>query len=204
MLNEVPVSEARKYKSPLREAQAIETREKVLSATMRLLEANPYADFSMDEIARAAGVERRTVFRHFANKETLLDALWEFINTRLDAQARPTSLNELITAPKATFRAFDDNDGIIRSSLHTPAGRAMRMRSVPARRAAFSACLKEPLHSADPKEAKAVEALAHLLYSAGAWEILKDYAGLTGAEAGDVASWALETLVQHASMKKQS
>lgn len=198
------MSDVRKYKSPLREAQANETREKVLSAAMGLLEANPYADFSMDEIARAAGVERRTVFRHFANKETLLDALWEFINTRLDAQARPSSLNELITAPKTTFRAFDANEGIIRSSLHTPAGRAMRMQSVPARREAFHASLEEPLKTADPKEAKAVEAVAHLLYSAGAWEILKDYAGLTGAEAGDVASWALETLIHHASMPKQS
>jgi len=49
-----------------------------------------------------------------------------------------------------------------------------------------------------PEDATRIEALAHLLYSAAAWEVLKDYGGLTGAEAGQIAAWALERLMSAA------
>lgn len=189
------MSSTRKYRSPLREAQAHETRERILSAATELLGRNPFGDFSMDEIATAAGVERRTVFRHFSNKEALLDALWGFVNEQLEAQPRPSSFDELVSGPKTAFPAFDRNAGIMRASLHTPAGQAMRLRAVPARRAAFHACLAEELKQVSAEEAEKIEALAHLLYSAGAWETLKDYAGMDGERAGEAASWAIKTLV---------
>lgn len=189
------MSPTRKYRSPLREAQAHETRERILSAATELLGRNPFGDFSMDEIATAAGVERRTVFRHFSNKEALLDALWGFVNEQLEAQPRPSSFDELVSGPRTAFPSFDRNAGIMRASLHTPAGQAMRLRAVPARRAAFHACLAEELKQVSAEEAEKIEALAHLLYSAGAWETLKDYAGMDGETAGEAASWAIKTLV---------
>lgn len=189
------MSSTRKYRSPLREAQAHETRERILSAATELLSHNPFGDFSVDEIAAAAGVERRTVFRHFSNKEALLDALWDFVNEQLAAQPRPSSFDELVSGPRSAFPAFDRNAGLMRASLHTPAGQAMRLRAVPARREAFRACLAEKLAQVPVKEAEKIEALAHLLYSAGAWETLKDYAEMDGETAGEAASWAIETLV---------
>lgn len=158
----------------------------------------------MDEIATAAGVERRTVFRHFSNKEALLDALWGFVNEQLEAQPRPSSFDELVSGPRTAFPAFDRNAGIMRASLHTPAGQAMRLRAVPARRAAFHACLADELKQISAKEAEKIEALAHLLYSAGAWETLKDYAGMDGETAGEAASWAIKTLVDAVIAKNKS
>lgn len=198
------MSPTRKYRSPLREAQAHETRERILSAAMELLGRNPFGDFSMDEIATAADVERRTVFRHFSNKEALLDALWGFVNEQLEAQPRPSSFDELVSGPRTAFPAFDRNAGIMRASLHTPAGQAMRLRAVPARRAAFHACLAEELKQISAEEAEKIEALAHLLYSAGAWETLKDYAGMDGETAGEAASWAIKTLVDAVIAKNKS
>ncbi|MBW8300174.1 MAG: TetR/AcrR family transcriptional regulator [Hydrogenophaga sp.] len=198
------MSPTRKYRSPLREAQAHETRERILSAATELLGRNPIGDFSMDEIATAAGVERRTVFRHFSNKEALLDALWGFVNEQLEAQPRPSSFDELVSGPRTAFPAFDRNAGIMRASLHTPAGQAMRLRAVPARRAAFHACLADELKQISAKEAEKIEALAHLLYSAGAWETLKDYAGMDGETAGEAASWAIKTLVDAVIAKNKS
>ncbi|MBO3759752.1 TetR/AcrR family transcriptional regulator [Ciceribacter sp. L1K22] len=165
---------------------------------MNLLERSPHADFSMDDIAKTAGVERRTVFRHFSNKDALLDELWVHINDQLEAQARPSSLEELASGPKTTFPAFDKHEGIIRASLHTPAGQAMRLRSVDARRAAFHDCLKDRIEGASAEDAAKIEALVHLLYSASAWETLKDYAGIDGQKAGEAASWAIETLINTA------
>lgn len=191
-------SPTRKYSSPLRESQAQETRERILRATSELLNGNAFADVSMDDVARSAGVERRTVFRHFATKEALFDAFWVYINESMNASTLPSNLDELLRSPIDAFSEFDKNEGVVRASLHTPTGHAMRMRRVNARRAAFRDCLEEA--GLDPRSASArkVEALFHLLYSASAWETLKDYGGLTGKEAGQVASWAMRAVLKAA------
>jgi hypothetical protein len=46
-----------------------------------------------------------------------------------------------------------------------------------------------------PPAAEKVDSLAHLLFSASAWEILKDYGGLTGTQARETASWVLEVIL---------
>jgi len=188
----------RKYSSPLRESQAQETRERILRATSDLLNGNAFADISMDDVARSAGVERRTVFRHFATKEALFDAFWVYINQSMNAAVLPTTLEELLRSPLDAFPQFDKNEGIIRASLHTPTGHAMRMRTVKARRIAFRTCLEDANLDVNSKSARKVEALFHLLYSASAWETLKDYGGLTGKDAGQAASWAMQALLKAA------
>ncbi|HEY5985230.1 MAG TPA: helix-turn-helix domain-containing protein, partial [Streptosporangiaceae bacterium] len=47
----------------------------VLDAAIRTLGERPGA--SMDEIARAAGVSRQTVYAHFPSRDTLIDAVIE-------------------------------------------------------------------------------------------------------------------------------
>ncbi|MDO6963745.1 TetR/AcrR family transcriptional regulator [Rhizobium alvei] len=191
-------SSNRRYSSPLRQSQTQETRERILRATSELLNLNPFGDVSMDEIAKSAGVERRTVFRHFPTREALFDAFWVYINEEMGASTLPSTLSELMHAPLTTFPQFDKNQGIIRASLHTPAGHAMRLRTLAARRKAFEACMGSAPVELDPDKGKIAEALFHLLYSAGAWELLKDYAGMTGKEAGEAVSWAMQTILKAA------
>jgi hypothetical protein len=71
----------------------------------------------------------------------------------------------------------------------------MRARSTPARAEAFARALAPALDGCPAAERQRVLALAHLLYSASAWEVMKDYGGLTGAQAGEAASWALELIL---------
>jgi AcrR family transcriptional regulator len=185
----------RSYDSPLREARAHETRERILAATAARMQDDAHGDFTLDDVAREAGVERRTVFRHFATREALLEAFWAWINHRITPHTLPTSLEELRAAPRQTFTRFDEQEGVVRGSLHTPTGRAMRMAVVPARRRAFRQALREVATAASPADRRRLEAAVHALYSAAAWETMRDYAGVTGAQAGDAASWAIGILV---------
>lgn len=187
--------ERRSYESPVREAQSQATRQRILESVAEWMQADGDGDFSLDAIAKTAGLERRTVFRHFQSKSELLRAFWVWVNDRMTPSILPSDEASLIAAPRATFAQFDSQERLIRASLHTSAGRAMRLATVPERQAAFREALAEASSHATPEQRRRLEALTHLLYSASAWETMRDYAGISGAEAGEAASWALQTLI---------
>jgi AcrR family transcriptional regulator len=184
----------RRYHSPHRAAQAAATREAILKGVATWMQQKPHAAFTLDGIAQLAGIERRTVFRHFPTKEDLLTAFWAWINHKVTPQALPASLEDLLAAPRNTFARFDAEEGLIRASLHSDAGRDMRLARVPARRDAFRQALREVTGKATAAERRNLECIAHALYSAAAWESMRDYAGVTGKEAGAAVSWALSIL----------
>lgn len=62
----------RDYRSELRTAQARETRRSIVSAASRLLVENGYGATTIDAIADAAGVSRKTVFTAVGGKLELL------------------------------------------------------------------------------------------------------------------------------------
>lgn len=55
-----------------REVKRARTSQAIVDAAMVLFRARPFRDVSVDEIAAAAGVGRRTFFRYFPTKEDLL------------------------------------------------------------------------------------------------------------------------------------
>lgn len=65
----------RGYHSPLRAARAQETRERALQCARRLFATRGYAATSMEDIASAAGVGRRTLYDGFGSKRGVLFAL---------------------------------------------------------------------------------------------------------------------------------
>ncbi|MFG2002143.1 TetR/AcrR family transcriptional regulator [Spirillospora sp. NPDC048911] len=76
----------------MQRSHARSNRARILSAARQELARDPEA--SLAEVARAAGVARRTLYGHFANRQALLDALAEeargaleeaFAQARLDA-----------------------------------------------------------------------------------------------------------------------
>ena len=52
-----------------------ETKDKLLEGTLSLIDKKPFHQISTKEIAEESGVAEVTLFRHFTNKESLLDIL---------------------------------------------------------------------------------------------------------------------------------
>jgi AcrR family transcriptional regulator len=68
----------RKYRSPRRVAAAQETRARLVSAASELLAAPAGARaFSLEAVAKAAGVTRLTVYNQFGSRRALLEAVFE-------------------------------------------------------------------------------------------------------------------------------
>lgn len=190
------MSTTRAYNSPLREEKSRETREAILEALFSLMQSSAMPDdIGMEAIAQEAGVQRRTIFRHFSSKHDLLAAFWPWLNARIGASIKPETPRDIVDGPRQAFPLFDAHEAAMRAALHSRTGREMRQGTVPARRKNFSAALAPALAALPPERARSVEALAHLLYSASAWEVLKDYGGLDGTQAGETASWALDLIL---------
>ncbi|EIM27073.1 TetR/AcrR family transcriptional regulator [Microvirga lotononidis] len=193
----------RTYESAVRKEQVDATRQRILAAVGALFDQNPEHAFSLDEVAREAGISRRTIFRYFATKEELIDAFWLHINASSGA-GFPRSEEDLVRRPVELFESLESVAGVVRASHLSAAGHAMRLRASEERRAAFRVCLADVTAGMAPEEAVKLEAVVQLLYSATAWLTIKDYWGLSGREGGEAVSWAIETLINEAKRKKHA
>lgn len=73
-----PSVEPRRYDSPVRRQQALETRERIVEAGCTILRKSSIRDWralTMRGVAEAAGVNERTVYRYFGNERGLRDAV---------------------------------------------------------------------------------------------------------------------------------
>jgi AcrR family transcriptional regulator len=72
------IAERRRYDSPLRQQRASETRDRIVTAGCEILQGASITDWhalTMRAVAERAGVNERTVYRHFANERGLRDAV---------------------------------------------------------------------------------------------------------------------------------
>ncbi len=68
----------RPYRSPRRDASATQTRERIVKAANAILgAADGIRDFSLEAVARKAGVTRLTVYNHFGSRRALLEAAFD-------------------------------------------------------------------------------------------------------------------------------
>ncbi len=72
------MSRPRTYRSPARAESARQTRRRVVEAARALFEARGYAGTTIDAVAEAAGVSRRTVFLSVGSKAELLKTAWDW------------------------------------------------------------------------------------------------------------------------------
>ena len=189
------------YESPLRDAQKEETRRRILDAAGALIETMSPAGLSFAAVAKQAGVQERTVYRHFATKDALLEALWAWLDPRIGIKSFPQSESELIAFPEQVFPGFDDNEQLMRAMWASPQGRDFRLSVNDRRKAAIRKSVADSLQGLPPREAAWLTAAVQLLYSGAAWMTMKDYWGFSGAEAGRASSFAIRLLLEGARLR---
>lgn len=177
----------------LRERQHEQTRELILNALVDQLAETGAFEYSVFEIARRAGVSVRTVYRHFPDRDALLDALGRQVNERigLHHDIAPASLPDLA---RELFRRFDEHPQLIKAQRVGGMGSAVRERARKERVALMKKSVDEVAPGLPESVRTARAALMSCIFSAEVWLRFRDEFGLDGAVAGETVAWALETL----------
>ena len=189
-------SRRRRYESPLREQQAAATRDRILEGLVKTM-ADGLAEVSIPAVARAAGVSVATVYRHFATKQALFDAMPDYIGRRTGANTLrpPGSYEELERSIESVFRNIESVDDVMRAAMESPLGDVARRAQMPARLRfiddtvdALAGDLAEPARGR-------VTRLLLVLSSSGAQRMLSA-AGLDARSAAEDAAWAVRTIIE--------
>lgn len=118
----------RNYVSPVRASAAAETRGRIIAAGARLLRKDAsIANFSLDVVAKAAGVTRLTVYNQFGSRRGLLEAVFDdiaregglFELTDVMTMADPRAALDRVVAIFCTFWSHDPAIGGLNQAVAT-------------------------------------------------------------------------------------
>ncbi len=192
----------RAYHSPLREEQTAGTRSRIVDACVGLIRDKRELTFAA--VARRAGVQERTVYRHFSTKDALEAAVWRWIIENLtQADLTASSEDELVSAMRRSFTGFDAGAGLIEAMLHSPQGLAIRQSQQTVRRAMFERCARSAVPGAGDDTCTSLAATLQLLYSATAWDQLRSFWGMDAEAGADLVENAIRLLLAGARQETQ-
>lgn len=182
-------------RTSLRADHLEQTRARILDAAIAQMQDAPVESLTVAGVAKRAGVTERTVYRHFQTRDALLAAVWPRMQSLVGSRGFPQTAADLVATPRRLFPAFDRQEGPVRASVYSEAGREVRLRANDARQAAMLACVRDALPELDEKAAYMRAAAVQLLNSAFAWSAMRDFWNLDGEAAGDAAAEAISILL---------
>ena len=100
------VAERRRYDSPLRQQRASETRDRIVTAGCEILQDASIRDWgalTMRAVAERAGVNERTVYRHFVNERGLRDAVMHRIEEHAGIDLASLRLEDITDVAQRIF-----------------------------------------------------------------------------------------------------
>ena len=186
----------------LPEARAALVRDRVLEGVADVLAAGD--DLTFARVAVAAGVPERTVYRHFPTREALLTAVYDWVNQRVGVDTdRPTTAAEAGEMVRRAFPVFDEVAPVIRELLVAREGLPARLADNDRRRRAALELVRHHVADTDPTTARRLAAVVQLLTSAAAWQTMRDYWELDGAEAAEASAIAIDLLLAAAARGRE-
>ncbi|MFN2559817.1 MAG: TetR/AcrR family transcriptional regulator [Jatrophihabitans sp.] len=179
----------------LRERQAHQVRATVLDAVIAELESKAVDDVSMADVARAAGISLRTLYRYFRDRPALLQAAGEHLYGSLGVPFDIAGPEDISRSLLEAGRRLSSRPELTRTLVRTTAGRAMRSAVRGQRVEAIRTALKPATGGLDAETARWATAVITHLCSAASWVIISDESGLDEADAQQAVAWAIDALI---------
>ncbi len=152
--------------------------------------------FSVQDVARQAGVSYASVYRHFPTREALLEALYETGMKTIGSDFTITSLyQDEISDAVERFVAALEQDPTMSQAL-TMAFATIQPESRRQRDRNFQEMITEAAPHLDPSFARQMAAIICHLYSTLTWATLSRRFGLDQKAITAALTWSMQTLLQ--------
>ena len=171
------------------------SRQAILDAVERLMAHGGLDELTFAQVAQAAGVAERTVYRHFPTKEALLEAFWLHVQKRLGLEQSVRSFADYLATRPATFARMDERESMMRAVMSSAQARQARRGVLAERQAGIRRVVADAVGELPEPQFSELCALVHLLGSAPTWATLKDDWGIAAPRAGEIAARAIAILI---------
>ncbi len=179
----------------LRQRQAGQVRVAVLDAVLAALETDHFEDIATADIAAAAGISVRTLYRYFPDRSALLQAAGDHAYASLDIRVDIDGPDDIAPSLLDAGRRLGARPNLARALVRTPSGQAARVAIRQSRVDALHAATAPLLEGLTADAARQASAVLTHLCSAAAWVTMADEGGLSDTDAQLGAAWAIDTLV---------
>ena len=185
-----PAPDDHQRRSSLRDQQVDLTRDLIMRAFQRLLQNDHPDAITYPQVAEAAGVSLRTVYRYFPTRVDLLKSAAAWLAEFTDGVRwqDPRTVDDLAGVAPEMGRIFDEHTNVFRAL----AGDELQGQ----RREAVAAAVAEASGNLATDEARRAEAILGYIRSGRAWLVLHDHYGLDGDEIVSALDWAASTLLE--------
>jgi len=186
---------SRSYDNTMRSEQAAATRGRIVDAAVRVLSRG--ADkLSVPAVAEEAMVSVPTVYRHFASKTALVDAVYDRYAERIDVRwvddDMPADFDDYVSRIPSIFARHESVDPELRTVMSGPEGAKARREHMPERLRRVDDLLADvELSSADRAR---LRELLIVLTSSAVQRAFREYLGLGPDVAADRVAWAIRRL----------
>jgi AcrR family transcriptional regulator len=198
MVGSARTSASKPYRSTLRDRQVAQTRELILDAVTSLLGDRRADEVTTRDIAAAAGVSERTVYRHFPDRDALLEALTQRL-PELDG-TRPSfaagGLEDLAATGRRLMELLDEHYVTARAEAVFNADPRRFAAGTQTNTRAMLELLAKELPELGEREQLRIAAVLRCLVSTQAWLRMREEFGVTGTESGPVVEWVIDAVVR--------
>lgn len=168
-------------------------RDRIADAVIQLM-AEGRSDISHDVVADMTGISRRTVYRHFADREALLSAASTRVRELAGNRVLFPETEADLRDTRSIYLGLDRIAPIATLVRSTPQGRAMRLAQKAERQASYRAAAAEAVAALDEPDRTLATAMLQVLHTTP-WLELRDHWDLDGAQIARVTGWAIRVLL---------
>jgi AcrR family transcriptional regulator len=177
-----------------RERNKDAVRARIVDEVINLISSGR-ADINHDLVAENAGVGRRTVYRYFPDRESLLQCPMDRVRELAGGNMRePQSEEDLVGFLYDIHTGFDRVAPIATMMRTSPQGRAMRMAANKRRVESYSRAAADAVKDLPEEDRTLATAMLQVLHTTP-WLEMRDHWGLTGEQIARACGWAMRTLL---------
>jgi AcrR family transcriptional regulator len=195
----------RPYRSPLRQQLKADIRTRIVKAVVDIVVDEGVAAFTMQNVAQKAGVALRTVYRHFASRDQLLEALSDHTDAAVDALGLrpPARMDEVEALMRPLYeRYFAGIRKELQASVVASIATGYRTKSHVARASLVRDLVAKTYPHLSAQELTQASAMFTVLSGSRVWFVLTAEFGLDAAQAGAAAGWGVQAFLE--ALKKRN